>query len=221
MSLQLTVAELARNNFQSYIIPTYFTFLFAACSSIYSPCFEAPPSERLSSNLPIAVYGMDIDIVHLLQWLQNIAENSNHQPQRRNKALYIAASFNVHRNSTRLMAQIAEFATGDTDFFHCHRIGRTTEMVEKAVDRHIERLQSVVAEFGAIPNVADFEGHAIELISTLPDGIENLLDTEKKLEFHRDLLHLETEANKTLDEYTSRYGYHYIFRAGLRNYYMT
>ncbi|KAL1998213.1 hypothetical protein VTN02DRAFT_6633 [Thermoascus thermophilus] len=157
----------------------------------------------------------------LLQWLQGMAADANLRPAKRMKASYIVTSFHTHRNTIRLMAQVSALSRGALEIPACHLIAPATELPQNAVNRHGQLLQAIVADFGIIPTLADFEGHPIELISILPPDIEDVLDGDKRLELHKTILHMERVANAKLNECTDKYGYHYIFRAGIRQYYMT
>lgn len=118
------------------------------------------------------------------------------------------------------MAQVLALSRGALEIPACHRIAPATELPQNAVNRHGQLLQAILTDFGIIPTLADFEGHSIELISTLPPDIEDVLDGDKRLELHKTILDMERVANAKLNECTDKYGYHYVFRAGIRQYYM-
>jgi hypothetical protein len=137
------------------------------------------------------------------------------------QAIYIKASFASHHNLYRLMAQVsALFNGGDL----LHRSHRTTELdgvAQAPVCRHGPALQAIMNARHVNPTVADFEGHPIELVSVLNSLFERVLPGEKIFGLHETLISMERTANENLARYTAQYGYHYIFRAGLNQYYMT
>ncbi|KAL4952127.1 hypothetical protein BDW69DRAFT_200961 [Aspergillus filifer] len=139
----------------------------------------------------------------------------------REQAAYISASFMSHHNSYRLMAQVSALFNGGKLLHASHRASEVNEIADIPVRRHGPILQAIVNDYHVAPTVADFEGHPIELVSLLDPAIETGLLGEKKFELHQTLVSMETSANEDLARYTRQYGYHYVFRAGLNQYYMT
>ncbi|RDW86142.1 putative mating locus protein [Aspergillus mulundensis] len=139
----------------------------------------------------------------------------------REQAAYISASFASHQNSYRLMAQVSTLFNGGVILHASHRLLGLGEIAEAPVGRHGPALQAIVTGHRVRPNPADFEGHPIELLSILDPAIQAGLAGEKMFQLHQALVTMERNANEDLARYTRQYGYHYIFRAGLRQYYMT
>ncbi|KAL4930215.1 putative mating locus protein [Aspergillus undulatus] len=139
----------------------------------------------------------------------------------REQAAYISASFLSHHNNYRLMAQVSALFNGDKLLHASHRSNGLNENALVPVRRHGPILQAIANDYHVAPTVADFEGHPIELISILDPTIEAGLLGEKIFELHQALVSMERVANEDLARFTRQYGYHYIFRAGLNQYYMT
>ncbi|OJJ34230.1 hypothetical protein ASPWEDRAFT_567393 [Aspergillus wentii DTO 134E9] len=155
----------------------------------------------------------------LLRYLGTMARDARFSSEQREQATYMAISFLTHKNTCRLMAQISALTSDEMTIYPSHRVGADDS--ESPVRRHGKYLQAIMTDFRIIPTIADFEGHPIELISILDPAIENSLKGEKKFRFHQELLSMEKKANDDLARCTKQYGYHYIFRAGLQQYYMT
>jgi hypothetical protein len=157
----------------------------------------------------------------LLKLVGAIAHEAGLSTDRREMAIYIGASFLTHKNTCRLMAQVSALIRGGIFINPSHRVDGTSEDVETLVHRHAKYLQVVMTDFCITPTIADLEGHPIELISVLDPAIENSLRGEKRFQFHQALLDMERKANEDLIKCTREYGYHYIFRTGLQEYYLT
>ncbi|KAL4805462.1 hypothetical protein BDV18DRAFT_19402 [Aspergillus unguis] len=139
----------------------------------------------------------------------------------REQAAYISASFASHSNSYRLMAQVSALFNGGKLLHASHRPNGLDDNPQVPVHRHGPILQAIVNDHHVHPAAADFEGRPIELVSILDPDIQAELVGEKAFELHQRLVSLERVANEDLARYTRQYGYHYIFRAGLNQYYMT
>lgn len=139
----------------------------------------------------------------------------------REQAAYILASFAAHNNSYRLMAQVSALFNGGKLLHSSHRPNGLNDNAQVPVHRHGPILHALVNDNHVIPTAADFEGRPIELISALDPVIEAGLVGEKAFELHQSLVLMERLANEDLARCTRRYGYHYIFRAGLNEYYLT
>lgn len=161
---------------------------------------------------------MDIYSYAVLRFLGVMSQDATLSLQQRQQATYAAVSFFVHKSPFRLMAQTAAITDGGLPI--PPHLNGATEKAESPVNRHGWLIDAIMSDFHVIPSVADFEGHPIELISTL-DGIENSLSGDYRFRIHRTLLLMEGKANNDLARSTRKYGYHCIFRAGLRQYYMT
>ncbi|KAF7594026.1 hypothetical protein BBP40_010304 [Aspergillus hancockii] len=157
----------------------------------------------------------------LLKFVGTISHDAGRSAEQREQAIYISASFFTHKNTCRLMAQVSALIGGEMLAIPSHQADDPSKDVETLVYRHAKRLQAVMADFCITPTIADFEGHPIELVSILDPAIENSLRGEERFQFHHALLNMEKKANEDLIKCTREYGYHYIFRAGLQEYYLT
>ncbi|KAF9888443.1 hypothetical protein FE257_008721 [Aspergillus nanangensis] len=119
------------------------------------------------------------------------------------------------------MAQVSALMADDLQIQPSHRLDVSGEAAGTAVHLHGRLVQAIVTDFRVTPTLADLEGRPIEILSTLQPAIERSLKGENRLEFHKALLANEKKANEDLVRCTQKYGYHYIFRAGLQSYYMT
>lgn len=119
------------------------------------------------------------------------------------------------------MAQISALSNGEMVINTSHRTRSITEDRHVPVSRFGVCLQALMTDFCITPTVPDFEGHPIELYSILDPIVENWISGEQEFEFHRTLLSMENRANEHLAHLTKKYGYHFIFRIGLQQYYMT
>ena len=155
----------------------------------------------------------------LVGFLSLMAQNPSLPPSTRDQATYISISYAEHRNIYRLMAQISALSNGQMVINLSHRT--KAEGKNSPVHRFGVFLQALVADFHVIPTVPDFEGHPIELYSILDPAIQDFMSGEQAFEFHRALLAMEKRANEHLAHLTRKYGYHFIFRIGLQQYYMT
>lgn len=157
----------------------------------------------------------------LIDFLALLSQNPGLPPATRDQATYITASYSEHRNVYRLMAQISALSNGETVINTSHRTRSMTEDRHAPTSRFGVCLQALMTDFRITPTVPDFEGHPIELYSILDPVIESWISGEQEFEFHRVLLSMEKRANEHLAHLTKRYGYHFIFRIGLQQYYMT
>ncbi|OGM45988.1 hypothetical protein ABOM_005232 [Aspergillus bombycis] len=157
----------------------------------------------------------------LLRLLEALAHDACLSSEQREKAMYIGLSFLSHKNTCRLMAQVSRLMKGEVFISPYYRVIGASKHKNTLTHRHGKYLQAVMTEFRIAPTIADFEGHPIELVSILDLAVENSLPGEKRYQLHKDLLSMEKKANEDLIQCTEDYGYHYIFRAGLQEYYMT
>ncbi|KAE8321091.1 hypothetical protein BDV39DRAFT_212734 [Aspergillus sergii] len=157
----------------------------------------------------------------LLRLLRAIAHDACLSSEQREQAIYIGVSFLAHKNTCRLMAQVSGLIKGEVIINPCHRVIGASEHTKTLAHRHGKYLRAVMTDFRIAPTIADFEGHPIELVSILDPAVENSLPGEKRFQLHEDLISMEKKANEDLIRCTEDYGYHYIFRAGLQEYYMT
>ncbi|KKK24904.1 hypothetical protein ARAM_000111 [Aspergillus rambellii] len=157
----------------------------------------------------------------LLSFLETSIGNANLSPEQREQAAYIKASFPVHGNSYRLMAQIAALFNGQVLIHPSHRGNGLKEGGQMPVCRDAKYLQAIVNDYHVTPTISDFEGHPIELMSILEPDIEAMVEGAERFKFHQALLKMEKKANEDLARYTKKYGYHFILRAGLKQYYLT
>ncbi|GKZ55453.1 hypothetical protein AnigIFM49718_000529 [Aspergillus niger] len=164
---------------------------------------------------------MELNIHALLHYLDGISGNALLAAVVRERAAYISASFLVHKNLARLMAHVTALANGEELIFHFHQIYGPNKLADVPVRRHWKHLKAVMADYRVNASVADIEGHPIQLISILDPTIEKLLQGEDLFQFHYALLRAEQMANEDLARLAKDYGYHYIFRIGLMEYYMT
>lgn len=164
---------------------------------------------------------MDYERDVLLWYLGTVADDARYPPDLRNKATHIIVSFMRHRNAYRLLAQATELARGELVMYPFQQVGNIPRNIGLPVRRFSQNIRAITTAFGIIPTNEDNEGHPIELISILDPAIEASMNDNQKFEFHRALLVKERQANADLARSVQRYGYHYIFRAGLQQYYMT
>jgi hypothetical protein len=169
-----------------------------------------PPSLRVDN--PPAV---------LVSWLRRVAGDPNKPEGKRQKALYVISCYEVHCHPIRLMAHILELTRGNYDLPKSGRIGKILTDADAPVVRHSKEIQKAVADFQVTFTAADFEGHPVEIVSIIPRHIENALEGENALKLHEKVLLYEKCADMQIARYVAKFGYHPIFRAGLRHYYMT
>jgi hypothetical protein len=167
------------------------------------------------------LFNMDYERDVLLWYLGTVADNARYPPDLRDKATHIIVSFMRHRNAYRLLAQATELARGELVMYPFQQVGNIPRNIGLPVRRFGQNIRAITTAFGIIPTNADYEGHPIELISILDPAVEANMNDNQRLEFHRALLVKERQANADLARAVQRYGYHYIFRAGLQQYYMT
>lgn len=153
-------------------------------------------------------------------FLAHMAQNPANPPAERNGANYILATYSQHRNVYRLMAQVSALCNGET-VLHVSHNARSGAGDNSLVTRFGQCLQALMTDFRIRPTIADFEGHPIELYSALDPTIHRMIGSDKKFQFHRALLAMEKRANEHLAHLTQKYGYHFIFRIGLKQFYMT
>ncbi|PYI02146.1 putative mating locus protein [Aspergillus sclerotiicarbonarius CBS 121057] len=163
---------------------------------------------------------MELIVNTLLQFLDGMAGNAKHAAQLREKASYISASFCVHKNVGRLMAQITALTKGEKLIYPSHRSYGSTKSTKTPVCRHRKYLQAIIADYRVKPSIADIKGRPIQFIGILDPAIEKLVQGEYLFEFHHALVYAEKKANEDLAILAKVYGYHYIFRIGLMEYYM-
>ncbi|KAL3472666.1 hypothetical protein BJX99DRAFT_249531 [Aspergillus californicus] len=161
---------------------------------------------------------MDCYALAISMFLNATVGNANTPMERREQAAYILASFASHNNTYRLMAQVSALFNGCTVLHSSHQIDGNAEL---PVRRHGRVLQALVNDHRIAATPADFEGHPIELVSALDPALANALGGANKFALHQALIASETAANEDFARYTRQYGYHHIFRAGLKQYYMT
>ncbi|RAL06397.1 putative mating locus protein [Aspergillus ibericus CBS 121593] len=164
---------------------------------------------------------MDLIVDSLLRFLDGTAGNEKHAAELRDKASYILASFRVHKNVGRLMAQVTALTKGEKLIYPSHRAYGPIESKKTPVYRHGKFLQAIMADYRVKPSIADIKGHPIQLISILEPDIEKLLQGEDLFGLHYALIRTEKKANEDLAILAKKYGYHYIFRIGLTEYYTT
>ncbi|PWY67506.1 hypothetical protein BO70DRAFT_400540 [Aspergillus heteromorphus CBS 117.55] len=157
----------------------------------------------------------------LLRTLDGIAGDAGKAPELREKAMYVSAAFRKHRNVTRLMAQVTALNRDEELIHPSHRIHGATEAAETRVGRYGNFLQAIMTDHNIKPSVADIEGHPIQLINSLDPEIEHVLKDNDLFRFHQALLRAEKKANDDLAKATKDFGYHWVFRVGLKEYYLT
>lgn len=163
----------------------------------------------------------------LLRFLDQAACNTEIPFEQRDGAAYIAALFRADHNTSRLIVQLDALLRGETVVeisLQVRAISRDTSVTQcnqTAVQRYGKYLHAAVAEFDVTPTIADFEGHPVKLNDNLEGFIEYGLDNVQRIKVHGALLKAQQKANSYLARYTAKYGYHYIFRIGLRQYYKT
>ncbi|KAL4894196.1 hypothetical protein BDV59DRAFT_201045 [Aspergillus ambiguus] len=164
---------------------------------------------------------MDTFTVALLMFLNAVSQDAGVPPQKRELSTYIRLTFSAHKNAYRLMAQVSDFMAGEIEIHPSHRANVTREAGMDAVHLKGRYMQAILSDFRVTPTIADLEGHPIELISVLDPSIDRSLKGANRFRFHKSILAMEKKANEDLARCTQKYGYHYIFRAGLQQYYMT
>lgn len=163
---------------------------------------------------------MDSEFRGVLIWLRVTQKDSSKSPSRRLQAFYILDFYEKYRNEYHLMAQVLAMCR-DELFLPRPLAYNPNWKPSNLVTRCARHIEDTVLRFGAIPIVADFQGHPIKLLSTFPKPIESSLDAETRFKMHRAMVSYERLAEAQLVRLVKKYGYHYIFHAGLREYFMT
>lgn len=163
---------------------------------------------------------MDENIRLLLVWLREMQLNSSTPPSRRNQAYYVINFYGQHRNPYRLMAHTAAMCRGELVFPQPSIIGANPES-PTLVERWGKQIEEAVIQFHIVPAIGDFEAHPFEMFTFFPKDFEGRVDTKANLEAHNQMLKYEKLGHDQLMDYTKRFGYHHIFRGGLREYYLT
>nr|AZB52186.1 MAT2-4 [Aspergillus pseudoglaucus] len=164
---------------------------------------------------------MDYERDVLLWYLGTVADAAKYNPELRNRATNIIASFMKKRNAYRKKADATTLARGELVMYPFQQVANIPRNKGLPVRRFPQNINAITCAFGIIPCNDDYEGHPIELISILDPAIENSMNDNQHNEFHRALLVNEKQANADFARSVQRYGYHYIFGAGLQQYYMT
>lgn len=157
----------------------------------------------------------------LIDFLTFMAQKPSLPPATRHQATYIIASYHKHRNVYRLMAHISALSNGEMVINISHGVKSMAEDKDSPVYHLGTYLQDLMADLRISPTIPDFEGHPIELYSVLDSVTRSWISGEQEFELHRALLSMEKRANEHLAHLTKKYGYHFIFRVGLQQYYMT
>lgn len=89
------------------------------------------------------------------------------------------------------------------------------------VDYKIDVVIRLKDKFNVYPNVEDIEGRPISLTEEIQKYFAENHTLMEKLVFHVAAFKKEQAANGLLKELTEKYGYHPLFRAGLREYFAT
>jgi hypothetical protein len=157
----------------------------------------------------------------LIGYLTTITKDFQNPPEKRLTASYLIATSQIHQNSVRLMAQILEILHGDLEV--PTPLGNFPDANDPSteVGWYNDIIHRTAVEFGVAFTAGDFEGHPIELLSSVPKDIEEKLNGEDLLNMHQTIIHFEAIANNEAAAYAELFGYHPIFRAGLCKYYMT
>lgn len=163
---------------------------------------------------------MDDSVTLLLMWLRRMQLNSSTPPSRRLQAYYVINFYGQHRNPYRLMAQTAAMCRGELVCPQPSIISPNPEP-STLVERWGKQLEDAVIEFNIVPAMSDFEAHPFDLFTFLPKDFEGRVDAKTNLEAHNKMLEYEQLGHIELMAYTKRFGYHHIFRGGLREYYLT
>ncbi|KAL2853879.1 hypothetical protein BJY01DRAFT_243873 [Aspergillus pseudoustus] len=157
----------------------------------------------------------------ILRLLDTTTADVNHPLELREQATYIKASYTTHRDTYRLMAQVSALFNSGNLLHPSHRTQAPDGNAHLPVQRLGPVLHAIGTVHGVSPDVPDFEGHPIELFSKLDPAIRNAAVGLTRYHLDRHLIALERVANEHLARLTRQYGYHYIFRAGLTQYYQT
>ncbi|PLB51677.1 putative mating locus protein [Aspergillus steynii IBT 23096] len=157
----------------------------------------------------------------IMRYLSRVSQDESMSPDLREQATYIGVAYQSHRNMCRLVAQVSVFTRGEFMIHPSHRVNLLGENLDTAVRRHAKEVLNAISDHHTVPSLGDLEGHPIELYSILDARIERAMTGENRILFHQELLINEKKANGDLTRIIRKFGYHYIFRAGLQEYYMT
>lgn len=162
----------------------------------------------------------------LMRFLWEVSRNQEIPYEQRDGATYVAVLFIAHRNAPRLMAQVSALLRGERVIQTSYDVGsvaqnNATSQCNQPTRRYGGQLHAAIAQFNIVPSPADFEGHPLKLANNLERGLEDGMNNMGKVKLHQTLSGFEQGANRDLSNLVARYGYHYIFRFGLGQYYMT
>ncbi|PLB39313.1 putative mating locus protein [Aspergillus candidus] len=160
---------------------------------------------------------MDASIVDILETLARASQNPEVDPRKRELAMFLCISYNFHRNVNLLVAQASALAQGKNFIHSSHRV----QDPNTAVYRHGISVQNLMNEHGIFPNLSDLDGRPISLLHMASSSIEPALNGPAKMIFYDNLLAMERKANEDLARCVEKYGYHYIFKVGLQEYYVS
>lgn len=160
------------------------------------------------------------DIGTLLVWLRQMQLNPSTPPSRRLQAYYVINFYGQHHNPYRLMAQTTAMCRGELVLPQPSIISPNPE-TSTLVERWGKQIEDAVIDFHIVPAMSDFEAHPFEIFTFLPKDFEGKVDAKTNLEAHNKMLKYEQLGHTQLMAYTKRFGYHHIFRGGLREYYLT
>jgi hypothetical protein len=163
---------------------------------------------------------MDRNVLMLLAWLRVQSHDSSKPPARRNISFYILAFYQQHRNAYRLFAQVTAMLKNEFNVPRAIAFGSSVAS-GGLVSRVASHIEDIAMRFGVIPSIGDFQGHPVELLTIFPPALDQVLSVRDRLELQKKMLVYERLADIQLAAYTQQYGYHFVFRAGLREYYMT
>ncbi|KAL2793306.1 hypothetical protein BJX66DRAFT_338910 [Aspergillus keveii] len=157
----------------------------------------------------------------IFRLLDDTIANANVPLGVREQATYVKVSYTTHRNTYRLMAQTSVIFNGGNVLHPSHGNQGPNGNAHLPVYRLGGVIRAIAMDHQVTPGPGDYEGHPIELLSILDPAIQNGLPGERIFDLHRYLIAMERVANEHLARLTRQYGYHYILRAGLEEYYMT
>jgi hypothetical protein len=157
----------------------------------------------------------------IFRLLDDTIANANVPLGVREQATYVKVLYATHRNTYRLMAQTSAIFNGGNVLHPSHGNQGPNGNAHLPVYRLGGVIRAIAMDHQVTPGPGDYEGHPIELLSILDPAIQNGLPGERIFDLHRYLIAMERVANEHLARLTRQYGYHYILRAGLEEYYMT
>lgn len=222
LSLRLPISLLA-----SFYFSTATIFFFPSSTNASFPYSFSKSTSIFINNLEIYDHPVKMSNTSrrldtkLIDFLTSMAQKPSLPPATRHQATYIIASYHKHRNVYRLMAHISALSNGEMVINISHGVKSMAEDKDSPVYHLGTYLQDLMADLRISPTIPDFEGHPIELYSVLDSVTRSLISGEQEFELHRALLSMEKRANEHLAHLTKKYGYHFIFRVGLQQYYMT